>query len=94
LNLLIHSRSHLIHLNNSAFSLASPTTFNIISSFSFASLAASSSFVSHLDHSSVIDLLKGDFKGFFGCFDFRGFPPLRSTSSSTEEHVHDVCINV
>lgn len=94
LNLLIHSRTHLIHLNNATFSLASGTAFHIISSFSFASLAAPCPFVSDLDHSSVVDLLKSDFEGFFSCLDFRSFPPLRSASSSTKEHIHDVCINV
>lgn len=88
LNLLIHSWSHLIHLNDTSFSFTCWAFLYFLSAFSFTSFAASCSLMWNLENCAIIGLLKSDIKGFFCCLNFLLFSTSRSTWTSTEKHVH------
>ena len=90
LNLLIHSRTHLEHLDNSSFALASLTFFNIFPSFSFTLFTTSSSFVLYFYCFSIVNILKANLKRFLCRLYFCRTSTLLSSSSTSKEHVEEV----
>lgn len=89
LNLLIHSWTHLIHLNNDTFSFTCFAFLNTLSTFSIARLATSSSAMLYFNYFAVVNILKGNFKSFFCRFYFCHLFFLSSlpSSLSSEKHV-------
>ena len=69
LNLLIHSWSHLEHLDDLPPSFTFSAFVDVLSSFSLAVSADSSSLVIDFHQISVINVLEGHFQSLFGRFD-------------------------
>jgi len=101
LYLLIHSWTHLIHLNNHTFSFTLFTFLNILSTFTFTFLTASSSGIFKFHNFTIVNILQRDWEGFFSRFNFGDLftsscsPSTSSTSSSsTEEHIHNIIMSL
>jgi hypothetical protein len=93
LNLLIHTRPHLVHLHHSSFSLASLAVNHLRATLSLTGLATSDSLVRNADYLSIVALLQGYFQSFLDWFCFALLRRSSRTHSPTsEEHVHDVYI--
>ena len=89
LNLLIHSRAHLIHLHYSTFSFACFTRFYFRTAFSLTSLATSNSLMRNFDHFSSVTLLQSNLQSFLDRFSFwfLSGTSSSSTTSATEKHI-------
>lgn len=92
LDLLIHSRAHLEHLDYSAFAFAAGARLDSLAALALAGLAASGALVRDLEYGAIVGLFEGDLE----CL-FCGFYLLHLSAgglagaASSEEHVHDVC---
>jgi len=94
LHLLIHSRSHLVHLDNNTFSFTSFTLLNILTALATTFLTASGPVILHFYDSSIVNIFECDIKCFFSRLDFRQFSSSNratfTASSSSKEHVKNI----
>lgn len=89
LNLLVHPRAHLVHLNHSSLSFAGFASGHLGSALPAAALACSCSFMGNFDEFSIVALFESDLKGSFDGFGlgFLGGTTPRASPASSEKHI-------
>jgi hypothetical protein len=96
LDLLIHARPHLIHLDHSTLAFTRFASFHLRPSLTATSLAASDTLVRDFYEFSVVALLESDFKGTFDrlSLGFLRWAASLTSSSTAEEHIEKVSTKI